>query len=97
MNKIVGAARFVSALFYALACILLVLFYLQWVKPEKKKDIIRSWARTFINIVGMRFDVQGEVYDRYCLIVANHISFIDIFSIYSRVLSLCVYTPDNSP
>lgn len=81
MNKIVGAARFVSALFYALACILLVLFYLQWVKPEKKKDIIRSWARTFINIVGMRFDVQGEVYDRYCLIVANHISFIDIFAL----------------
>ncbi len=81
MNKIVGAARFILALFFALACILLVLFYLQWVKPESKRGIIQSWARTFIKIVGMRFEVQGEVYDRYCLIVANHISFIDIFAL----------------
>lgn len=81
MNKIIGMWRFVSALMFALACILLVLFYLQWIKPQAKKKIIKSWARTFIGMIGMRFAVEGEVYDKPCLIVANHISFVDIFAL----------------
>ena len=81
MNKIVGCYRFVCGLLFALACILLVLFYLQWVKPEAKRNIIRSWARTFINLIGMKFRVKGEVYENPCLIVANHISFVDIFAL----------------
>lgn len=78
MNKIVGSFRFVLALLFALACILLVLFYLQWIKPEAKRKIIRTWARSFINMIGMRFSVEGDVYKSHCLIVANHISFVDI-------------------
>ena len=78
MNKVVGSYRFVCALFFALACIVSVLFYLQWVKPEAKRKIIRSWARTFIDLIGMKYTVQGEVYDKSCLMVANHISFVDI-------------------
>ena len=81
MNKIVGAFRFVSALFFALACIVLVLLYLQWIRPEAKRNIIQSWARGFIKMVGMDLTVQGDVYDKHCLIVANHISFIDIFAL----------------
>ena len=74
MNKIVGSFRFILALLFALACILLVLFYLQWIKPEAKRKIIRTWARSFINMIGMRFSVEGDVYKSHCLIVANHIS-----------------------
>ena len=81
MNKIVGCYRFVCGLLFALACILLVLFYLQWIRPEAKRNIIRSWAKTFIELIGMKFSVQGEVYEKPCLIVANHISFVDIFAL----------------
>lgn len=81
MNKIVGSFRFILALLFALACILLVLFYLQWIKPEAKRKIIKTWARTFIDMIGMRFSVEGDVYKSHCLIVANHISFVDIFAL----------------
>ncbi len=81
MNKIVGSFRFILALLFALACILLVLFYLQWIKPEAKRKIIKTWARSFINMIGMRFSVEGDVYKSHCLIVANHISFVDIFAL----------------
>lgn len=81
MNKVVGIFRFIGALLFALACILLVCFYLQWIKPEAKRKIIKTWARTFIEIIGMRYSIEGDIYDKYCLIVANHISFVDIFAL----------------
>lgn len=81
MQKITGAFRFTAAMLYAVACILLVLIYLQWLNPLSKKRIIRSWASAFLSIIGMKLKVEGEVYDKPCLIVANHISFIDIFAL----------------
>ena len=81
MYKLIGAVRFVAALLYALACIILVLVYLQWVPAAKKKNIIRTWAATFIRIVGMQLKVEGQIYDKPCLILANHISFIDVFAL----------------
>ena len=81
MHKIVGVFRFFAALLFALACIVLVLVYLQWVSPSKKRGVIKTWAAAFMRIVGMKWHVEGEVYDKPCLIVANHISFIDIFAL----------------
>ena len=81
MNKVVGVFRFVAALCFALGCIVLVLLYLQWIKPEAKRTIIKSWARTFIRMIGMRLTIEGTVYEDSCLIVANHISFVDIFAL----------------
>lgn len=81
MNKITGSFRFVAALFYALGCILLVLIYLQWVEPEEKRHIIQSWAAAFVGLIGMKLSIEGEVYDKPCLIIANHISFVDIFAL----------------
>ena len=81
MNKITGSFRFVAALFYALGCILLVLIYLQWVEPEKKRHIIQSWAAAFVGLIGMKLSIEGEVYEKPCLIIANHISFVDIFAL----------------
>ncbi len=81
MRIITGPLRFIAALFYAVGCITLVLVYLQWVAPEKKRNIIRTWAAALMKILGFRVDVEGEVYPKHCLIVANHISFIDIFAL----------------
>ena len=39
MYKIVGVFRFFAALLFALACIVLVLVYLQWVSPSKKRGV----------------------------------------------------------
>ena len=77
-----------AALLFALACIILVLVYLQWVQPAKKRGVIKTWAAAFMRIVGMKLSVEGEVYDKPCLIVANHISFIDIFVWFVVFLSL---------
>ncbi len=84
MHKISGAFRFVAALLYVVACITMVLFYLQWVKPEKKVGIIRSWAAFLIKIVGIELKCEGEVYPSHCLLVANHVSFLDIFALDSQ-------------
>lgn len=81
MSKAVGVFRFVAALVYAVACILMVLFYLQWVSPNKKVGLLRSWSAAFLRIVGIKLKIEGDIYDKHCLIVANHISFIDIFGL----------------
>ena len=84
MHKLLAPFRFVSALIYSLACITMVLVYLQWVKPEKKVGIIRAWSRAFIKIVGIDLKCEGEIYPEHCLLLANHVSFLDIFALDSQ-------------
>ena len=84
MNKFLGAIRFIGALVFALACITVVLLYLQWIKPENKVNIIRSWSQAFLKLVGLQVKVEGQVYPNYCLLLANHVSFLDIFALNSQ-------------
>ena len=81
MKMLRGAIRFAAAMVFVVACILMVLFYLQWVKPEKKVGFLRTWCRVLLRIVGIDLKIEGKVYDRHCLIVANHVSFMDIFGL----------------
>lgn len=81
MNMLRGAIRFVAAMVFVVACILMVLFYLQWVRPEKKVGFLRTWCRALLRIVGIDLKIEGKVYDQHCLIVANHVSFMDIFGL----------------
>ena len=81
MKTIRGALRFTAAMIFVVACILAVLLYLQWVKPEKKIGFLRSWCRVLLRIVGIDLKIEGTVYEKHCLIVANHISFMDIFGL----------------
>ncbi len=81
MQKIVGSIRFMLAIIYAVACILMVLLYMQWLKPENKVGVLRAWSLAFLKIVGIRLKLEGTVYDKHCLLIANHISFIDIFGL----------------
>ncbi|MBO7173940.1 MAG: 1-acyl-sn-glycerol-3-phosphate acyltransferase [Burkholderiaceae bacterium] len=81
MKTILGAFRFAMAMLFTLACILMVLVYLQWVTPEKKVGFLRTWCRALLRIVGIDLKIDGKVYDEHCLIVANHVSFMDIFGL----------------
>lgn len=41
----------------------------------------RRWSRTLLRILGIRLQLEGEAIARGCLLVANHISWADIFVI----------------
>ncbi len=52
---------------------------------ERLHDLsIRTWARGMARIVGMRVDVEGEPPRPPFLLVANHLSYLDIIALWTR-------------
>lgn len=55
-----------------------------WIRPATQRTIRRRWSRALLAALGIAREVrwQGEPPDRrHGLVVANHISFVDIFAI----------------
>jgi len=38
----------------------------------------RRWARVFLRVLGVELEVEGELPSEACLVVANHLSYLDI-------------------
>jgi 1-acyl-sn-glycerol-3-phosphate acyltransferase len=50
--------------------------------PETfKSTITRLWARSLLAVLGVELEVEGELRDGPALIVANHVSWLDILAI----------------
>jgi len=56
---------------------------------------IRTWfSRLFLKIVGARVQVHGELPSGTCLVVANHLSYVDIFAINALLPTVFVTSED---
>lgn len=91
-NKLTAATRFFLVFIFALMCLWLSIAVLPWVKQEKREHIISTWTGRFLVWMGIPVTVEGDPsYFRAqpgkpgCLLVSNHISFLDIFVLDSLV------------
>ena len=80
-RSIYFSAHIVTAV---LICIVLpLLLEHNWFNTKKGKALTQWWSRRAINILGLNITQQGEPFKSTSLIVANHISFLDIIVIAS--------------
>ncbi len=94
MHVLVGAARFAAVFVYILCCFVIIFGVFPFSSPEGKGRIIRNWSARILRWLGVKVDVIGRyegdsrVQDSGRtpgqtgrLIVANHVSFLDIFAL----------------
>ncbi len=70
--------RLALHLFYA---VLLAIFY-PHLKPVKRRRILKTWSRQLLDILNIGIRTEGEWPVRGeggCLVVANHVSWLDVF------------------
>lgn len=76
--SLLRGARLALHLFYAM---LLAIFY-PYLKPAKRRRILKTWSRQLLNIlnIGIRTEGPWPVHtEGGYLIVANHVSWLDVF------------------
>ena len=95
MQKISACARFLLVFFYTLCCLFLIAFVFPGANAEKKGRVIQKWAGRLVAWLGIRIEVEGMEHLKnpavhLCgvtpgqlgrLVVSNHISFLDIFTL----------------
>lgn len=57
----------------------LTLFVYPLRAPDLRQSIRQRWSNRLLAIVGVRLEQQGEAVQPGCLLVANHVSWLDIF------------------
>lgn len=78
LTSLFRGGRLALHLFYAA---LLAIFYPR-LKPAKRRRILKTWSRQLLDIlnIGIRAEGQWTVLGKGgCLVVANHVSWLDIF------------------
>jgi 1-acyl-sn-glycerol-3-phosphate acyltransferase len=70
------------ALHLAWLCLGAAVIY-PWVGTEQRQRLKKSWSQQILRILSIRLDTQVIDAPPGCLIVANHISWLDIFVIHS--------------
>lgn len=100
--RIGACARFLSVFVYTVCCLFLIAFVFPRSTDEKKGRIIRRWAGKLPRWLGIRVEVEGRIAEEAVhdcgitpgamgrLVVSNHVSFLDIFSLDSVVPSAFV-------
>ena len=53
--------------------------------PEQRQDTIRWWSTKMLGAMGIALRVEGTPADDACLLVANHISWLDIMVVHAVV------------
>ncbi|MBU6459620.1 MAG: 1-acyl-sn-glycerol-3-phosphate acyltransferase [Proteobacteria bacterium] len=75
--------RVAGVLFWVLSGWILILFQPIW-PLSFRRVVIRLWSRLLLLILGIRIDLKGKLPEGGALLVANHVSWLDIFVINSH-------------
>lgn len=78
-----GAWRLVRAVLHGLRGLAIVLMLFRWLSPAGRHGHIRRWAATMFDRLGMRLEASGSFKPGAKLIVANHVSWLDILAIHA--------------
>ncbi len=69
---------------HALAGYLTIVLVFPWLTPAQRQDRVQAWARRMLQVLGLQWRVHGEpVASGPALIVANHISWLDILALHA--------------
>jgi 1-acyl-sn-glycerol-3-phosphate acyltransferase len=78
MNALRAAWRLGRALLHALAGFLTILIlFPRWDQPRREARV-QSWSLKMLAVLGVRLELHGQPADAPVLLVANHISWLDI-------------------
>jgi 1-acyl-sn-glycerol-3-phosphate acyltransferase len=83
MRPLLAALRLARALLRALHGLALVLLAFPALGPEARHAHIARWSAGMLRALGIRLQVQGSLRPGAKLLVANHVSFLDIMAIHA--------------
>lgn len=83
MRKALAAWRIVRAVLHGVQGLLMVLLAFPALGREARRSCIAWWAGKMLRLMGLRLQAQGEFRPGAKLVVANHISWLDIMAIHA--------------
>ena len=84
----------VTAAAFAAALLLRLRARLFFVRHDGRPAVVRAWARAVAAVIGLRVDASGPVPRPPCLVVANHVSYLDIIVLGTKVPAVLVAKSD---
>jgi 1-acyl-sn-glycerol-3-phosphate acyltransferase len=84
----------VTLFFYSLIMITLVFVPLGANYEKYRGFLLNYWGKTICMIMGVRFQVSGNIPDPPFFLVSNHLSYFDIFVLFSQLRCLFVAKSD---
>ena len=75
--------RLAAAVGHGLYGVGLVLAWLPWLSPSRRHDTIARWASGLLARLGLRLQMQGSFRPGAKLVVANHVSWLDIMAVHA--------------
>lgn len=83
MRTLRAGWRLARAVLHGLHGVAIVLLVFPWLQAPARHERIRWWAAKMLRMLGMRLEVQGLFKPGAKLIVANHISWLDIMAVHA--------------
>jgi 1-acyl-sn-glycerol-3-phosphate acyltransferase len=78
-----AAWRLLRALVHALHGLAIVLLVFPRLDPAARRDRVRWWARRMLDCLGIGLEVRGDFKAGAKMIVANHVSWVDILVVHA--------------
>jgi 1-acyl-sn-glycerol-3-phosphate acyltransferase len=78
-----GAWRLLRCVLHAVHGVLLVLLCFKRCDVARRHHHIRWWAQKMLRVMGLRLKVQGQIAEGGTLLVANHVSWLDITALHA--------------
>ena len=83
MRPLLACWRLSRVLLHGLHGLLLVLLLFPWLKAAQRQPHIAWWSAKLLRVLGMRLQLQGQFSPGATLVVANHISWLDIMAVHA--------------
>lgn len=83
MRRLVGLWRVARAVLHGLHGVAIVLARFPWLDTSAREDRIAWWASKMLRVLGIELHAQGAFRAGAKLIVANHISWLDIMAVHA--------------
>lgn len=75
------ALRYGRLIAHLLRGALTVILVFGWASPARRRTLRQAWSARLLAILGLKLEVSGEPLAPGSLLVANHISWVDVFAI----------------
>jgi 1-acyl-sn-glycerol-3-phosphate acyltransferase len=83
MRRLRGAWRLLCALLHALQGLLVVLLLFPHLGRDERRERVREWSRRMLRRLGLRLVVHGALRPGAKMLVANHISWLDVMVVHA--------------
>ncbi len=83
MRSLLASWRLLRVLLHGVQGLLLVLLAFPWLKAAQRQSHIAWWSAKLLRVLGLRLQVKGQFSPGATLVVANHVSWLDIMAVHA--------------